>query len=165
MRWIPVGRVLSAHGIRGEVRFHYYNEAKEEFLRYTSLYAEKDGSIIEIKPASVRSHKNLFLIRFKGLKGLEEVSFLVKKELFVREGDLPQLNDDEYYDYQLIGLNVLNSAGEEIGKVSSMLHTQANDTLVVSGKQEIMVPMIEGYIIEIDLERSFIKIQEGLLVP
>ncbi len=165
MRWIPVGRVLSTHGIRGEVRFHYYNEAKEEFLRYTSLYAEKDDAIIEIKPASVRSHKNLFLIRFKGLKGSEEVSFLVKKELFVREGDLPQLNDDEYYDYQLIGLNVLSSAGEEIGKVSSILHTQANDTLVVSGKQEIMVPMIEGHIIEIDLERSFIKIQEGLLAP
>ncbi len=46
-----------------------------------------------------------------------------------------------------------------------MLHTQANDILVVSGKQEIMVPMIEGYIIEIDLERSFIKIQEGLVIP
>jgi len=165
MRWIPVGRVLSAHGIRGEVRFHYYNEAKEEFLRYASLYAEKDDTIIEIKPASVRSHKNHFLIRFKGLGNPEEVSFLVKKELFVREGDLPQLNDDEYYEYQLIGLRVLNSAGEEIGKVDSMLRTQANDTLVVSGKQDIMVPMIEGYIIEVDLERSFIKVQENLLVP
>lgn len=165
MRWIPVGRVLSAHGIRGEVRFHYYNDAKEGFLGYDSLYAEKDDTIVEIRPASVRSHKNLFLIRFKGLKSLEEVSFLVKKELLVREGDLPQLNDDEYYDYQLIGLSVLNSAGEEIGRVEGVLHTQANDTLVVSGKQEIMVPMIEGYIIEIDLERSFIKIQEELLVP
>lgn len=165
MKWIPVGRVLSTHGIGGEVRFHYYNEAKEEFLRYASLYAEKDDTIIEIKPASIRSHKNLFLIRFKGLRSPEEVSFLVKKELLVREGDLPQLNDDEYYEYQLIGLSVLNSAGEEIGKVDSMLHTQANTTLIVSGKQDIMVPMIEGYIIEINLERSFIKIREDLLVP
>lgn len=165
MRWIPVGRVLSTHGIRGEVQFHYYNEAKEEFLRYASLYAEKDEKIVEIKPASVRSHKNLLLIRFKGLRSPEEVSFLVKKELLVREGDLPRLNDDEYYDYQLIGLSVLNSAGEEIGKVDGMLHTQANDTLAVSGKQEVMVPMIEGYIIEINLERSFIKIQEDMLIP
>jgi 16S rRNA processing protein RimM len=164
MRWVPVGRVLSTHGIRGEVRFHYYNEVKEEFLRYASLYAEKDGTIIEIRPASVRSHKNLFLIRFKGLKSPEEVSFLVKKELLVREGDLPQLNADEYYEYQLIGLTVLNSAGEEIGKVDGMLHTQANDTLVVSGKQDILVPMIEGYIVEINLERSFIKVREDLLV-
>ncbi|OPY72600.1 MAG: Ribosome maturation factor RimM [Syntrophorhabdus sp. PtaU1.Bin058] len=165
MRWIPVGRVLSTHGIRGEVSFHYYNEAKEDFLRYASLYAEKDDTIIEIKPASVRSHKNLFLIRFKGLKGPEEVSFLVKKELYVREGDLPQLNANEYYEYQLIGLKVLNSAGAEIGKVESMLHTEANDTLVVSGKQEILVPMIDEYIIEISLERSFVKVREDLLVP
>lgn len=165
MRWVPVGRVLSIHGIRGEVKFHYYNEAKEEFLRYSSLYTKKDDSIIEIKPASIRSHKNLFLIRFIGLESPEEASFLVKKELLVREGDLPRLDRDEYYDYQLIGLSVVNSAGEEIGKVRSMLHTQANDILVVSGKQEIMVPMIEGYIIEIDLERSFIKIEEGLVVP
>ena len=164
MRWVPVGRVLSTHGIRGEVRFHYYNEVKEEFLRYASLYAEKDDTIIEIKPASVRSHKNLFLISFKGLKSPEEVSFLVKKELLVREGDLPQLNTDEYYEYQLIGLTVLNSAGEEIGKVDGILHTQANDTLVVSGKQDILVPMIEGYIVEINLERSFIKVREDLLV-
>ncbi|OPX98604.1 MAG: Ribosome maturation factor RimM [Syntrophorhabdus sp. PtaB.Bin006] len=164
MRCIPVGKVVAEHGLRGEVKFKYYNEVAEGFSEYTSLYAERDGRQTELRPTEIRFQKGFFYIKFEGLDRPETVSFLVNQELCVREEDLPPLDNDEYYDYQLIGLDVTNHRGEKIGKVEQILHTGANDVMVVTGTREIFVPMVEGYISEIDLASSCITIDEDALL-
>ena len=93
----------------------------------------------------------------------EKVSFLINQELCVREEDLPPLDNDEYYDYQLIGLHVTNHKDDKIGMVTQVIHTGANSIIVVTGKEEILVPMVEGIIVRIDLEDSFIAIDEEAL--
>ncbi|MBP1749278.1 MAG: ribosome maturation factor RimM [Deltaproteobacteria bacterium] len=164
MKWIPVGRVVSTSGIRGEVKLYYYNEVKEEFFDYTSLFVLKGDEYIELKPEGAKYRKNFFYLSFRGLTTIEEVSFLVTKELFVREEDLRPLDNDEYYEYQLIGLNVINVDGEVLGKVRSVLHTGASDILVVRGEREYMVPMLEGFIIAINIENGTVQVNiEGLI--
>jgi 16S rRNA processing protein RimM len=81
----------------------------------------------------------------------------------VREEDLPSLDNDEYYDYQLIGLNVVNQKHERIGTVAQIVHTGVNDIIVVTGKEEMLVPMVEGLICRIDLKDSLIIIDEEAL--
>jgi 16S rRNA processing protein RimM len=161
---IPVGRVLSTHGIRGEVKFRYYNENSEEFYSYASFIASKDGQDIELKPVQLRFHKGLFLIEFENLESLESVAFLLNKELFVREEDLPLIDDDEYYEYQLIGLNVMNENNEAIGKVKEVLHTAAHDVIVVGGEKELLVPMVSDYIVKIDMADSTMTVREEPLL-
>jgi 16S rRNA processing protein RimM len=163
MRWIPVGKVVSAHGMEGEVKFYYYNEVREDFLRYTSLFVVKDDVKTEIRPAHVRFQKNLIYIQFEGIRSLEEVSSLVNKELYVREGDLADLEKGEYYEYQLIGLDVINMKNEKIGAVESILHTGAHDVLVVAGEKERMVPLVEGYVVEVDVEKGIVCVDEEVL--
>ena len=163
MRWIPVGKVVSAHGMEGEVKFYYYNEVREDFLRYTSLFAVRDDVKTEIRPAHVRFQKNLIYIQFEGIRSLEEVSSLVNKELYVREGDLADLEKGEYYEYQLIGLDVINMKNEKIGAVESILHTGAHDVLVVAGEKERMVPLVEGYVVEVDVEKGIVCVDEEAL--
>ena len=165
MKWIPVGRVVSTSGIRGEVKFYYYNEVKEEFLDYTSLFALKGDEYIELKPEGASYRKHFFYLSFRGLSTVEEVSFLVTKELFVREADLRPVEDGEYYEYQLIGLQVINAEGVSLGKVGSVMHTGANDILVVEGERDMMIPMVEGFIIDIDVGRGTVRVDiEGLVV-
>ncbi|HVN95419.1 MAG TPA: ribosome maturation factor RimM [Syntrophorhabdaceae bacterium] len=164
MKWIPVGRVVSTHGTRGEVKFRYYNEVQEDFLGYTSLFVGKDEVKTEIRPARVKFRQDSVYIQFHGLNNLDEVSFLVNKELYVRETDLADLKEDEYYEYQLIGLNVTNLNKETIGRVESVLHTGASDVLVVAGKEkELMVPLIEGYVTDIDMKNGTICVDEKAL--
>lgn len=163
MRFIPVGRVVADHGLGGAVKFKYYNEATEDFYRYASLIVEKDGKQTELKPTEVRFSKGFFYLKFDGLDSSEKVSFLINQELCVREEDLPPLDNDEYYDYQLIGLHVTNHMGDKIGMVTQVIHTGANSIIVVTGKEEILVPMVEGIIVRIDLEDSFIAIDEDAL--
>jgi 16S rRNA processing protein RimM len=163
MKWIPVGKVVSTQGMQGEVKFYYYNEVREDFLRYTSLFVVKDNVKTEIRPARVRFQKNLIYIHFEGVSGIEEASSLVNKELFVREDDLAFLENDEYYEYQLIGLDVFNMKKEKIGSVESILHTGANDVLVVAGAKGLTVPLVEGFIVEIDLEKGIVCVDEEAL--
>jgi 16S rRNA processing protein RimM len=160
---VPVGRVVSVHGLKGEVKFSYYNEVKDSFFQYTSFLAEDDDRQILLKPIDARLGKGFFYIRFEGFESPENVSFLVNKELFVREEDLPRLNDDEYYDYTLIGLVVLNQRHEKIGKVEEILHTKAYDIMVVNKKTELLIPMVDTYILEINLDNAFVKVDEDAL--
>ena len=165
MEWIPVGRVVSTSGVRGEVKFYYYNEVKEGFFDYTSLFALKGDEYIELQPEGANYRKNFFYLSFRGLSTIEEVSFLVAKELFVREEDLRPLDTGEYYEYQLIGLDVMNVDGAGLGKVRSILHTGAGDILVVAGEREYLIPMVEGFIMAVNIERGTVEVDiEGLAV-
>ena len=164
MGFIPVGKVVADHGLGGTVKFKYYNEDAENFYRYSSLITNKNERQAELKLTEVRFSKGFFYLKFEGLNSPEQVSFLINQELFVREEDLPPLENDEYYDYQLIGLHVVNHSGELIGTVSQVIHTGVNDIIVVKGKEEILVPMVEGLISEIDLKNSLITIDEEALL-
>lgn len=163
MKWIPVGRVVSTQGIRGEVKFYYYNEVREDFLRYTSLFVVKGNEKSEIKPVRVRFRNNFIYIRFEGIKSINEASLLVNKELFVREEDLASLGDGEYYEYQLIGLDVINMKKEKIGSVESIIHTGAHDVLMVTGTKGLAVPLVEGFIVEINVGKGIVRIDEEAL--
>jgi 16S rRNA processing protein RimM len=159
MKYVPVGRIISAHGIKGEVRFRYYNDEKEVFYGYTSFLVKNDDGWMHLQPTGINLHKGVFRIKFRGLDKLGNVSFLINRELFVEEGDLPGLDEDEYYEYQLVGLDVLGENDENLGKVADIIHTGANDCLVVRGDQEILIPMIEDYILAIDLDKGFISVR------
>lgn len=163
MRFIPVGRVVAGHGLSGAVKFQYYNEDVDQFYFYTSLYIEENEGQIKLNPTEVRFSKGFFYLKFEGLNSPEKVSFLINQELCVRENDLPSLDNEEYYDYQLIGLNVVNHNNDFIGTVTQIVHTGANDIIVVAGKEEILVPMVEGLILRIDLKESLIFIDEDAL--
>ena len=163
MRFIPDGRVVAGHGLSGAVKFQYYNEDVDQFYFYTSLYIEENEGQIKLNPTEVRFSKGFFYLKFEGLNSPEKVSFLINQELCVRENDLPSLDNEEYYDYQLIGLNVVNHNNDFIGKVTQIVHTGANDIIVVAGKEEILVPMVEGLILRIDLKESLIFIDEDAL--
>ncbi len=162
---IPVGRVVSTHGTKGEVKFRYYNEASEEFYGYASFIANRGGQDIELRPWQVRFHKGLFLMAFEGFESIESVGFLLNQELFVRETDLPPVQEDEYYEYQLIGLDVVNEKDEFLGKVKEILHTGAQGVIVATGAEELLIPMVSDYIIRIDIPESKIVVsEESLLV-
>jgi 16S rRNA processing protein RimM len=164
MKFIPVGRVISTHGVRGEVKFKYYNEANADSLYYSSFFLDQEGQKLELKTGQIRRQGTLFLLKFKGLETAEEVDFLLKRELFVKEADLPPLDDGEYYDYQLIGLKVFTEKGEAIGEVKEVMHTKANDILVIDGLHEVLVPLTEVHIISIDQGDGIIRIREDALV-
>ena len=82
----------------------------------------------------------------------------------MREEDLPRLGEGEYYDYQLIGLRAINERDEPIGQVTEIIHTKANDVIVIEGEREMLIPMQESFILGIDVNAASIRIAEGAFV-
>ncbi len=164
MKFIPVGRVVAAHGVRGEVKFRYYNEGATASLEYPSFFTDDNGTKRELKPLRVRLQGDLFVIRFKGLETAEDARFLFKRELFVREEDLAPLGADEYYDYQLIGLAAVTEQDRKVGTVVDVMHTKAGDILVIGGTKELLVPMTDAHIVNVSMEDGLVRVREDGLV-
>ncbi len=160
MKYVPIGRIISAHGVKGEIRFRYYNDNKEVFFGYTSFFVKSGDGWVLLQPTGINLHKGVFRIKFNGFDRIEDISFLIDRELCVREGDLPDLDEDEYYEYQLVGLDVRKENDESIGEVSGIIHTGANDCLLVRGDQEVLIPMTEEHILTIDLGDRVIRVRD-----
>ena len=163
MTFIPVGQIVAFHGLKGEVKFRYYNESKETFLGYPGFFVDRDDLKIELAPSQVRLQDGIFIIKFRGLDTREKVRFLLRKELLVAEEDLPPLEEGEYYDFQLVGLEALTKEGWVVGRVKDVMHTGASDILVIAGDQEVLVPMTENHIGNISLSGGFVQITEAAI--
>ncbi|MBA4417978.1 MAG: 16S rRNA processing protein RimM [Syntrophus sp. (in: bacteria)] len=164
MKYIPVGKVVATYGVKGAVKFKYYNDIYDNFYGYTSLYVKDGSRYTRLEPTEKRFHNGFFYIGFKGFETPEEVFCLLSRELFVREEDLPCLETDEYYDYQLIGLDVVDRKHVKVGKVKDLMHMKTNDLLVVVGEEEIFIPLTEEFVCAIDLQESKIVVDESALL-
>lgn len=128
---VPVGTVGRAHGVRGWVRVRSDMEPPEDLLRHDAWLLERAG---QWKPAAVRSaraHGNAFVARFDGVEDRDAAAALAGARLALPRDALPALNDGQYYWVDLIGLEVLDEAGEPLGVVREMIETGANDVMVV----------------------------------
>jgi 16S rRNA processing protein RimM len=85
---------------------------------------------------------------------VEDAHRLVGAKLCVSESRLPPLDSDEFYWYQLIGLEVVSTDGTKLGILEEIIETGSNDVYVVRlGGEEILVPATQEVVHEIDLQR------------
>lgn len=159
MKYVSVGRIVSTHGLKGEVAFKYYNEDKEKIHRYAVFFLFEEGKTYPLRVSSVREKKGLFLLRFDGVNTIEHAQRLVGKELFVREEDLPPLEEGEFYLYQLEGLSAYNEKGESMGTVTGILESKGVPILVIKGESERYIPFAEDFVTSVDLRRGVIRIR------
>ena len=169
MNWYNVGKIVNTHGIRGEVRVISSTDFPEE--RYAvgnKLSLFRDGkSPLVLTVASHRQHKNFDLLTFEGYLTIEMVQEFRDGILKVSENQLSDLEGDEYYFHEILGCTVFGVDGQEIGVVTDILQTGANDVWTVTpakGKAHD-IPYIEDVVKEIDVEEKKIVIDvlDGLL--
>lgn len=170
MEWFNVGKIVNTHGIRGEVRVMSRTDFPEERFAVGNklgLFKPKEKKPIIVKVASHRVHKNFDLLTFEGYPTINEVEQFKESYLKVPEYDLGDLEEGAFYHHEILGCRVLSTEGEEIGTVTEILETGANDVWEVSpetGKKHY-IPYIEDVVKSVDVEEKKITIEvlEGLL--
>lgn len=166
MDFYKVGTMVNTHGIRGEVRVIATTDFPEErFQKGNQLFIDNnDKTAVEI--ATVRNHKQFILVSFKGMQNINDVEKYKGMDLLVADADLQDLEDGEFYYKDIIGAEVVTEDGGFVGKVKEIFETGANDVWVVSraGKDDLLLPMIDDVIKEVDVENQKITIDllEGL---
>ena len=126
---ILLARIGAPHGIKGEVRVKPFGEP-DMLDQYGKLH-DADGNAYKI--TRMRTQKTMLVVKFKGINTREQSEALNGVELFVARDRLPDIEEDnEFYVQDLIGMNVLNEAGEHIGSVVAVPNFGAGDMLEIA---------------------------------
>lgn len=167
--YYKVGKIVNTHGIQGEVRVISQTDFPEERYQVgATLYLFQEGkSPVKLTVASHRKHKNFDLLTFEGYYNINMVEPFRDGTLKVSEYQMNELDEDEYYYHEIIGLAVIDESGQALGEITEIFATGANDVWVVKrkGKKDALIPYIESVVKEINLEEGkvFVEIPEGLI--
>ena len=160
-----VGVLTQTHGLRGEVKVYPTTDDPELYERVKNVYLQIRGTEIPLKIQHVRYFKQLVIVKFEGIDVIEQIQPYLKGELYVTREDMPALEEGHYYIPDLIGLKVFTDEGEDIGVLDDVMKTGANDVYVVkNGEEEILIPVVEQFVREVDLEEGKVTVHliEGM---
>ncbi|CQR24460.1 16S rRNA-processing protein RimM [Streptococcus varani] len=168
MNYFNVGKIVNTQGLQGELRVMSVTDfADERFKKgaILSLFNEKNQFVMEVEVANHRKQKNFDIIKFKGLYHINDVEKYKGFTLKVAEENLTDLEDDEFYYHEIIGLDVYEK-DVLIGTIKEILQPGANDVWVVArkGKRDLLLPYIPPVILNVDIanNRVDVEIMEGL---
>ncbi|MGI5136664.1 MULTISPECIES: ribosome maturation factor RimM [unclassified Streptomyces] len=165
---LVVARVGRAHGIKGEVTVEVRTDEPELRLAPGAVLATDPASAGPLTIETGRVHSGRLLLRFAGVQDRNAAEAL-RNTLLIAEVDPDELpeGEDEYYDHQLIDLDVVTRDGVEVGRITEISHLPSQDLFVVEcpDGSEVLIPFVEEIVTEIDLEeqRAVIDPPPGLI--
>ena len=160
---IKVGKITGAFGIRGELKVLSYADRPHRFEELGSVYAGKD----EYEITNVRYQKGMVLLRFRGVDTRNDAERLTGRYLEIDRTVLRELDDDEYFIFDLIGLEAVNQDGKHIGKVTDVIQNSAQDLYEIEtddGRKHL-IPAVYELVTEINIDSGIMRIKPipGLL--
>ena len=123
--------------------------------------------INKLEIENVKFFKNMVILKFKGYDNISDIEKYKSKDLLIPREDAVELEEDEYFIADLIGLTVMDESGKELGVLKDVLETGANDVYIVQMKsgRELMLPAIGDCILDVDLEGGTMTVHvlDGLM--
>lgn len=143
-RRILLGRIVGAFGVRGEVKLESWTEPRLAIFRYQPwVLRAVDGGERELSGARGRESAKGVVAQLPGVEDRDAAEALRGVEVHVPRSALPPASADEYYWVDLEGLAVRTLEGVELGTVSHLFPTGANDVMVVRGDRERLLPFVQ----------------------
>jgi len=166
-RYLAIGLVAGAHGIRGELKVEVLTEEPARFGQLKQVHVGREGEDpLPRKLEGYRFHQGRVLLRIEGCNDRTTAEAMRGTFIQVPVEEAIPLGEGEYYEHQVVGLEVWTAAGEALGEVVEILYTGANDVYVVRrpDRRDILIPAIAGVVREVDLEagRLVVELLEGL---
>jgi 16S rRNA processing protein RimM len=165
---LVVARVGRAHGIKGEVTVEVRTDEPELRLAPGAVLATDPASAGPLTIEAGRVHSGRLLLRFEGV-GDRNAAEALRNTLLIAEIDPEELpeEEDEYYDHQLIDLDVVTKDGTAVGRITEISHLPSQDLFIVERPDgsEVMIPFVQEIVTEIDLEeqRAVVDPPPGLI--
>lgn len=156
---IIVGKFGAPHGVRGWLKVYSFTEPLENILDYHPWQTETDQGWQSVKVLETKPLGLAWVVRLQGCEDREQAKLYTNRRIGVDRDQLPALPEGEYYWADLIGLEVFNTKGILLGKISRFIETGSNDVMVVSGDKEHWIPYLIGNVIKnIDVATSKIEV-------
>ena len=155
---VSLGRIGAPYGIKGWFKLVSYTQPRENVLQYRQFTGRLNGRQQQLEMDEAKPHGKGLIAHVRGFDTPEDIRLLTGTELMVPLSELPNLEGEDYYWHQLIGLLVQNTKGVVFGRVDSLLETGANDVLVVKpcegslDRHQRLIPWLpDQVVIKVDL--------------
>ena len=166
-QFLPIGKIVAAQGMKGEVRVYPESDFPERFLEPGTRWLLRSPTTapepIELLRGRYLDGKGLYVVQFAGVTDRTQAEALHDCKLFVLEGDRPPLEEGEFHILDLIGLDVFDQATQVlVGTVVSIVQA-GNDILEVQRQdakkaQKLLIPFVEAIVPVVDLQQRRIEI-------
>jgi 16S rRNA processing protein RimM len=165
-KYLLIGKVTKAHGIKGELKIRAFSGQLQSITRIKELLlVSKQGQVSPVfNVARARLGNKEAIVLLNGVADRNQAEELCGMGVLIHKDNLPDLDSDEFYLHELEGLEVKTEEGEIIGRVEAFFNNGMQDLLVVrSGNNEVLVPLIPGMITERNKKCLTIAPPPGLL--
>lgn len=148
--------------MKGWLKVYANTEKKENILAYQPWYVERNKVRQAVKLKAGKPHGKTIIVHLEGVDDRNEAELWVGSDIYIRPDQLPELNEDEYYWSDLIGLKVVSVEGDDFGVIDHLLETGANDVIVVKGDRERLIPYVTGQVVKaVDLKENKMIVDWG----
>ena len=153
---LEIGQIVNTFGIKGMVKVKPFTDDIRRFDELKTVYVEKNSTKTEYEIEEVKYHKDMVLIKFKGIDKVEQAEMLRNSYLTVSRDSVEKLEEGRYYIVDLLGLEVYTDEQTLLGTLEDIFNTGSNDIYVVKDKQgkQILLPAIQDVIKQIDIENK-----------
>jgi len=164
---VAIAKIAKSRGLRGELVADVLTDFPERFDTLETVVALlPDGARRELKIERFFFQKGRIVFKFADFDSIEKAENLRGAEICVPESEVVELEDDEFFDWELEDCEVETIEGEKIGRVKELMRTGGTEILVVKGaEKEYLIPFAETICTEVDVEKKLIRVDlpEGLL--
>lgn len=165
-QFLQVGIISSTHGVRGEVKVYPTTDDVKRFKKCGKLLLDTGADKRELEVEGVKFFKQFAILKFKGFDSIDDIAVYKGKSLYVAREDAVRLGRDEYFIADLIGMKVVDDKEREVGTLTDVMETGANDVYVIERREggELLLPAIKECILEVAPEEGRMKVHilEGL---
>jgi 16S rRNA processing protein RimM len=164
---VAIARIVKPRGLKGELVADVLTDFPERFDGLEKVTAIlPTGERLDLKIENSWFQKDRIVLKFEGYDSIETAETLRNAEICVPESDAVELEDGEFFDWELIDCRVETTDGKNVGKVREVMRTGGTEILVVANEEkEFLVPFAQTICVEVDVEKKLILIDppEGLL--
>lgn len=157
--FLAIGRLRRPHGIAGEINMEILTDFPERIRARRIVFVGEEHE--KMRLTHVRKHDRALLVTFEGYDTDAAVGRLRNRIVYTRAENLPELPDGEYYHHQLLGMRVISTDEKEVGFLSEIMETGANDVYLIQSPdgQETLLPAIADVILEVNVERREMRVR------
>lgn len=155
---VHFGRITGLFGVQGWVKVFSHARPREAIIDYSPWFVKTAEGWREMVVEDGRAQGKGVVAKLVGVDDRDQASKLIGADIEIKFSQLPPPSKGEYYWAQLVGLEVVNLAGQSFGKVDHLVETGANDVLVVRNGKERWLPVTPNVIREVNLEAGVIRV-------
>lgn len=163
---LQVGVITSTHGIKGEVKVFPTTDDNQRFKKLKECFVEYNKTLIPMEAQGARFFKNMVILKFKDIDNINDVEKYRQCKIFVDREHAVELEQDEYFVTDLIGMKVVNEQDEVLGSLTEIISTGANDVYVISqtGDKELLIPAIKDCVLNVDMseKKMLVRLLKGM---